>query len=182
MQKINTSGRSMVEMLGVLAIVGVLSVGGYEMISKAMEQHQEGQLIGQTMSLINQARKIVCEYESEYRNDAAYLYTSQAIPAGLTYNSSKKQLSGAADSVFELDYEKGSDDYGLLIIKASNIPENGCLKMVATFWGNNENSKLQTIKVNGNDLSKKNISSSLKVCKDSGNQVELYYLGCFDKE
>mgnify|MGYP007069959722 CR=1 FL=1 len=32
MQKINTSGRSMIEMLGVLAIVGVLSVAGSDPI------------------------------------------------------------------------------------------------------------------------------------------------------
>ena len=36
--KINQSGRSMIEMLGVLAIIGVLSVGGIAGYSKAMEK------------------------------------------------------------------------------------------------------------------------------------------------
>ena len=38
MYKIFEQGRSMLEMLGVLAIVGVLSVGGIAGYSKAMEQ------------------------------------------------------------------------------------------------------------------------------------------------
>lgn len=38
--KIEQSGRSMVEMLGVLAIIGVLSVGGISGYSKAMAKHK----------------------------------------------------------------------------------------------------------------------------------------------
>lgn len=38
--KISQSGRSMVEMLGVLAIIGVLSAGGLAGYSKAMKQHK----------------------------------------------------------------------------------------------------------------------------------------------
>ena len=36
--KQNQSGRSMIDMLGVLAIIGVLSVGGIAGYSKAMEK------------------------------------------------------------------------------------------------------------------------------------------------
>ena len=36
----NQSGRSMIEMLGVLAIIGVLSVGGIAGYSKAMTQYK----------------------------------------------------------------------------------------------------------------------------------------------
>lgn len=39
------SGRSMVEMLGVLAIIGVLSVGGIAGYKTAMERHQANQLL-----------------------------------------------------------------------------------------------------------------------------------------
>ncbi|MBQ8671083.1 MAG: prepilin-type N-terminal cleavage/methylation domain-containing protein [Alphaproteobacteria bacterium] len=37
--KNNESGRSMIEMLGVLAIIGVLSVGGIAGYSKAMQKN-----------------------------------------------------------------------------------------------------------------------------------------------
>ena len=36
--RVNESGRSMIEMLGVLAIIGVLSVGGIAGYSKAMNK------------------------------------------------------------------------------------------------------------------------------------------------
>ena len=39
--KTNETGRSMVEMLGVLAIVGVLSVGGISAYSKAVENTKQ---------------------------------------------------------------------------------------------------------------------------------------------
>lgn len=46
------TGRSMIEMLGVLAIVGVLSVGGIAGYSKAMEQFKVNKAINQYNMLI----------------------------------------------------------------------------------------------------------------------------------
>jgi len=45
MKKKNESGRSMVEMLGVLAIIGVLSVGGISGYKMAMNQHQTNKIL-----------------------------------------------------------------------------------------------------------------------------------------
>ena len=42
----NESGRSMIEMLGVLAIIGVLSVGGIAGYSKAMMKYRINKKIG----------------------------------------------------------------------------------------------------------------------------------------
>ena len=44
-RKPNETGRSMVEMLGVLAIVGVLSVGGISAYSKAVEKHKANEAL-----------------------------------------------------------------------------------------------------------------------------------------
>ena len=45
--RFNEQGRSMIEMLGVLAIVGVLSVGGIAGYSKAMNKFKTNKLIEQ---------------------------------------------------------------------------------------------------------------------------------------
>ena len=45
MKKTNESGRSMVEMLGVLAIIGVLSVGGIVGYTTAMNKHRANQIL-----------------------------------------------------------------------------------------------------------------------------------------
>lgn len=44
-QSQNQSGRSMVEMLGVLAVIGVLSVGGVAGYRYAMDKYRSGQLV-----------------------------------------------------------------------------------------------------------------------------------------
>lgn len=49
----NEFGRSMIEMLGVLAIVGILSVGGIAGFSKAMTKHKLNKLTEEYTSFIN---------------------------------------------------------------------------------------------------------------------------------
>ena len=48
----NPSGRSMIEMLGVLAIIGVLSVGGIAGYSKAMEKYKTNKIMQNYISLM----------------------------------------------------------------------------------------------------------------------------------
>ena len=45
MKNVNESGRSMVEMLGVLAIIGVLSIGGIAGYTMAMNKYQANEII-----------------------------------------------------------------------------------------------------------------------------------------
>ena len=52
----NQSGRSMIEMLGVLAIIGVLSVGGIAGYSKAMEKFKINKTIEQISTIANNVR------------------------------------------------------------------------------------------------------------------------------
>ena len=49
----NPIGRSMIEMLGVLAIIGVLSVGGIQGFSKAMDMYHWNKALGEWRLLIN---------------------------------------------------------------------------------------------------------------------------------
>ena len=52
----NESGRSMIEMLGVLAIIGVLSVGGIAGYSKAMMKYRINKTIEQTTLIAGNVR------------------------------------------------------------------------------------------------------------------------------
>ena len=72
------SGRSMVEMLGVLAIIGVLSVGGIAGYSKAMYKHK----MSKTMDILSYAVARVVELDA--MNLGGYIYTAQdAIDYGI---------------------------------------------------------------------------------------------------
>ena len=59
--KINQKGRSMVEMLGVLAIIGVLSAGGLAGYSKAMFQHK----VNETVNTFSQVLQRFIELKSK---------------------------------------------------------------------------------------------------------------------
>ena len=61
----NPIGRSMIEMLGVLAIIGVLSVGGIAGYSKAMQQYKVNKLKTQTEDLI-------FNIKDAYKNEKTY--------------------------------------------------------------------------------------------------------------
>ncbi len=58
MKKINQNGRSMVEMLGVLAIIGVLSAGGLAGYSKAMFKHKLNSTMDQITMLVTNIRTV----------------------------------------------------------------------------------------------------------------------------
>ena len=60
MKNMNQKGRSMVEMLGVLAIVGVLSVGAIAGYSKAMFKYK----INKTMDIVSHAVARVAELDT----------------------------------------------------------------------------------------------------------------------
>lgn len=62
--KTNENGRSMIEMLGVLAIIGVLSVGGIAGYSKAMSKYRTNKMIDQATMLITNIRTMFAQQQS----------------------------------------------------------------------------------------------------------------------
>ena len=75
MKNFNENGRSMVEMLGVLAIIGVLSVGGIAGYSKAMNKYKINKTTDQISMLVANIRT---------------LFSSQGNYEGLTNQQAKK--------------------------------------------------------------------------------------------
>ena len=59
-------GRSMIEMLGVLAIIGVLSVGGINGFSKAMDAHKVNTIVEQIGSIIANAKSVGLRLGGKY--------------------------------------------------------------------------------------------------------------------
>ena len=76
--KNNQTGRSMVEMLGVLAIIGVLSAGGLAGYSKAMFKHKLNSTMDQITMLVTNIRTM-------YGTQASYngLTNGQAVQLGI---------------------------------------------------------------------------------------------------
>ena len=84
-------GRSMVEMLGVLAIVGVLSVGAIAGYSKAMTKYKLNKQAESFNAFINNAIKIKPDLERAFKGSAFYtsfFYKAGLIPDGMEYDKS----------------------------------------------------------------------------------------------
>ena len=89
MKRTNESGRSMVEMLGVLAIIGVLSVGGIAGYTMAMNRYRSNEIIDMANKLAVVAFSARETYAAMHNGDSngftpptltsSGLYTSSAI-------------------------------------------------------------------------------------------------------
>ena len=83
------AGRSMVEMLGVLAIIGVLSVGAIAGYSKAMMKYKLNQHAVAVNMLINNVLSIKDKLPHSGDDTTYYnylLYKANLLPDGLNYN------------------------------------------------------------------------------------------------
>ena len=90
-----SAGRSMVEMLGVLAIIGVLSVGAIAGYSKAMMKYRLNQYSQAISMLINNVLQIKGQLQhkpdtSTYFN--TLLYKLNLLPDGIIYNENSVYL------------------------------------------------------------------------------------------
>ncbi len=92
MIKLNEYGRSMIEMLGVLAIVGVLSVGGIAGYSKAMTNYKMNKLLSEYVEFFTDVirHKEDWFYEHKKRNPESYA------------NNSLFRISNFLDDVIDL--------------------------------------------------------------------------------
>jgi len=120
--KKNESGRSMVEMLGVLAIIGVLSVGGisgYRYATKMMKYNEINEFVNQLSVLL------LKEIKNPTVNDFSCISGNNYSYQNINYLCAfldKKYCQGARTSYngyYWMDYGKGKDDYfGWEIINA----------------------------------------------------------------
>lgn len=84
-----SSGRSMVEMLGVLAIIGVLSVGAIAGYSKAMFKYKLNKTTYAYSTLINYLVNAKATYTNipEYTYLDSYLKKTNSVPEGLFFKN-----------------------------------------------------------------------------------------------
>jgi len=116
------SGRSMIEMLGVLAIVGVLSAGGIAGYSMAMQSYKTTQLIEKTQ-LIAQTARVV--YKGKY----------DGISIQNLINSGK--ISDKSNP-FGGDFVIANSTWGpgmMFFIRLGALPSETCTDVLQTDWG-----------------------------------------------
>ncbi len=141
------SGRSMVEMLGVLAIIGVLSVGGIAGYSMAMSKFKITKTIDQVQTIITNLRTLYASqrtysalnastaYNMGILTDETYDGTNGLNPFGGQINFGTGSRGGAANRSFTIEY--------------TELTAEACVKLATADWGADASSGLLSITTNG---------------------------------
>jgi len=119
------SGRSMIEMLGVLAIVGILSAGGIAGYSMAMQSYKTNQLIERMQLIATRTRQL---YKGDYTN----LNNTNLINSG---KLAEKDLENPFGGVFTVRKSTSSTARFTIDTVDKNIPSEVCVDTITTYWG-----------------------------------------------
>ena len=158
MLKTNENGRSMIEMLGVLAIIGVLSVGGIAGYSKAMNKFKTNK-VADNVSMIVANIKTLYAQQKDYGTGDKALTTAKAIDLGVIPDELIKSGTGG-DKVLKNAYN------GDVFIKASNsttgetgnrafvivfdgLSKEACITLATNDWGSGFSSGLIALHAQG---------------------------------
>ena len=135
MIKINENGRSMVEMLGVLAIIGVLSAGGLAGYSKAMFKHKMNSTLDQLTMLVTNIRTMYGTQDNYQGLTAAQAIKLGIIPAAMQ-NGSKlvSPFKGEVTIVTDKAASGGIDDTAF-VVTYSGLPSEACINLATADWG-----------------------------------------------
>ena len=146
MKHINENGRSMVEMLGVLAIIGVLSVGGIAGYSKAMNKYKINKTTDQVSMLVANIRTLFSS-QGDYQG----LSNAQAIKFGVVpedmYNAGSASTSDiknafGGDVTIAAAGGRKENDNEAFIIEYAGLSSEACVTIATGDWGSGQASGL----------------------------------------
>ena len=137
-----SSGRSMIEMLGVLAIIGVLSVGGIQGYSKAMTKFKINKTMQQIAEIATNIRTLYIQ-----QNDFNSLSNTTAVQMGIVpddLKTSDGEYGTVITNAFGSPVGITGDD-SEFIIRFLNVTKEGCIALATADWGISASSGLVAI-------------------------------------
>ena len=166
--KINEKGRSMIEMLGVLAIIGVLSVGGIAGYSKAMAKFRANNTIDQVSHIVANVRILFGSQKTYHdlgESDATtYDIVTKAalLPDEMKTGAAEDMtaFTNAYSGTVTLKYaqrfaNEAVDREGAyskaFIIELGSIPQDACVDLASQDWNSSSGTGLIAFAVNNSD-------------------------------
>lgn len=114
-------GRSMIEMLGVLAIMGVITVGAIGMISTAMRTQKRTTINDEVVQMVTQVRTLLGEYDD-------YSHINNATIFGAIGMSNKNPYGG----VYELSVDPANSRQ--FIVYITGLSKSDCEYFITKAW------------------------------------------------
>ncbi len=175
--RVNEQGRSMIEMLGVLAIVGVLSVGGIAGYSKAMNKFKTNKISDQVQMISTNIRTLFSSQRTyEGLNNGMALQAGlipgemyDAVSSGGSYSNSYPITNAFGGSVvIAVADQSNTGDMMAFTIGFSQIPQSACVSIATTDWGGDAGSGLAAMYIEGHDAGDDTDGAS---AADAGTQL-----------
>ena len=149
MIKTNESGRSMIEMLGVLAIIGVLSVGGIAGYSKAMNKFKTNKVADNVSMLIANIKTMYAQQNSFNGLNNTTAVSMGLVPDELVDDAANGTLSNAYNGAVTIKAAKSlqtGDDELAFTIQFDGLSREACMTLATNDWGSSYSSGLIAIK------------------------------------
>lgn len=128
MNIINESGRSMVEMLGVLCIVGVLTIGAASVVQFGMRSYQATNLYSR---IENAASDVSDRYSWKRTYPADKLTQDLATTLGGTYDNGKIKVETPLGAMVV-----AANDADGFTITVNGVPKSPCQQLQSMKWVN----------------------------------------------
>ena len=150
--KNNESGRSMIEMLGVLAIIGVLSVGGIAGYSKAMTKYRINKTIEQITLIAGNIRSFFAPQRSYAGISEAVIKKAKLVPDEMWDDSRIKNVWGGNFSISDVGLnDVDNPDGKAFYFYLDEISEESCIEIATQDWGAVSGSGFMAIGINTSD-------------------------------
>ena len=176
MIKTNEAGRSMIEMLGVLAIIGVLSVGGIAGYSKAMNKFKTNKIADNVSMIVANVKTLYAQQNTYKGLNNGTAVSMGVIPdeLGTEYaNVSQATLTNAFNGpVFIKQSDSTTDGDGkAFIIEFNNLSREACITLATNDWGSGYSSGLIGIEAMGSSVDASSVADSM------GNNLDDVFIG-----
>ena len=154
MLKTNENGRSMIEMLGVLAIIGVLSVGGIAGYSKAMNKFKTNKVADNVSMMVANIKTLYAQQKTYEDLDNAEAVSMGVIPDELVSDRDAGTLINAFNgAVFVSQSDSTVEDDGkAFIIEFDSLSKEACITLATNDWGSGYSSGLIAMQVQGESV------------------------------
>lgn len=151
LSKIEQSGRSMVEMLGVLAIIGVLSIGGISGYSKAMAKFRVNKTLDQISMLVMNIRSLYSaniDYSGLTDQVAIQMgiIPRDMLPSGTTESNATSIINAYQGAVKVGAANVGGTNRSFFVLY-TGLTREACVSIATADWGSQAGSGLQAISI-----------------------------------
>ena len=139
------SGRSMVEMLGVLAIIGVLSIGGISGYSKAMSKYRVNKTLDQISMLVMNIRSLFASSVNYKGLGIGTAIQMGIIPGDMRIGDSETEIINAYQGRVFLEPGNSGGANRSFIVQYTGLTQEACVSIATADWGSQAGSGLVSI-------------------------------------